>query len=117
LEIILQRLVSQLTGKVVAKIATDKSGDLYAVGFLLGIFASIVPDVHVGADQDLPKIRRIGKGFLVSGHTRVKTYLTSSGAFGTNRMTGKHGSVSQYEVSFIRRGLSYHSICLKILIL
>ena len=56
---------------------------------------SVITNVNVGLNKDLSKVRRVGKHFLVTGHSGIETNFACGSAYFTNGGTFKNGSVGE----------------------
>src|SRR5690606_27942067 len=69
------------TGIVVAKIFTDKAGDLNGIGFHFLFLGTVIAYMGIGSYHYLAEIGRIRKYFLITGHSGIETYFAESGSF------------------------------------
>ena len=80
LKIILNAPVSILAAVRHVEIAAHEACDFYAIALNFLIFNAVVADVDISGDQYLPGVRRVGKNFLISGHTCVEADFAGGGA-------------------------------------
>ena len=60
------------------KIAAHEAGNFDAVAFHFLVVDAVIANMDVGGYQNLSCIRRVGKNFLITRHTRIETNFAGS---------------------------------------
>jgi hypothetical protein len=77
-KIFLQGGIRHKTTVPVFQVSANNRFYFHTVTLHINRFYTIVADMHIIHDEHLPEITGVGKDFLVTGHTGVKTDLTGS---------------------------------------
>jgi hypothetical protein len=89
------------------EIPANEAGDFDAVAFNFGVFDAVVANMHVGGNQDLPEIRRVGENFLITGHAGVETNFAGGCAGFAGGFTVEYGTVFEKENGFAHVFVEY----------
>src|ERR1700761_6666666 len=95
LKIVLYAFIGLLAAVGNVVVFANQAGNLYMAAFHFLIRYAIITDMRVGSHHYLPKVRWVGKYFLVAGHAGVKAYLACCGAYFPGSFSIKYSSVSQ----------------------
>src|SRR5438034_1403824 len=78
-KIFLQRCISHKAAVFLFQVAAYYSLYFYTIAFYIASLYTIITNVHTIHDQYLAIITGVGKYFLVTGHSGIKTNFTGGG--------------------------------------
>ena len=108
----IQRAYGLMAGVGTRKISDNQTGNFSGVALVLFGMHSIVADMGMGLDQNLPIVGRISENLLISSHAGVETQLTSGCSPLSYGYSAKKKPIFQKEIGWFFMDI-LHNLCMR----
>jgi hypothetical protein len=97
LQVFFRDLLRAPIGAYGRKLARNQALDIRTAGLVVGGIGSVVSNLWIGQDNNLPSVGRIGKDFLLASQGGIENHFAKTFSFGAIALTAEDAPVFERE--------------------